>query len=122
MINFYHMYFKSRKPDLSRWSGLCGDLADTVSNWLRKKGIKHDQAFIEPPAEKYGRGYFKTKLLAPKGRAFGEEWYFHVVIIDTKDCVHDPWFGHVVSIDEYKKKMFPNQELDIDIYTRKKNK
>lgn len=84
------------------WDGMCHDLAYAVSNDLKDRQIGHRMVWIR--AE-------KEELLVPV-TAPDSAWRFHVAL-EVGGLIHDLWFGQVVSLQDYKKAMFPTQKVKV---------
>jgi|SRR6185436_1891282 len=100
-------HLKHRQETVDDWDGECMDLADRMSKWLDKKGIEHDRLWLE---RERSNEWLKS--------IYNHRWVYHVVV-EIDGMIHDPWFAEVLPTEEYLKRMFPRQIINVDSFKEK---
>ncbi len=105
--NFFLQYLKEKRSFIEEYNGRCDTLAKRVTQWLKRRRVPiTGRMFLERADDQW----LEPSTYPDKG------WFYHVVIKDTKNLIHDAWFGEPIPESDYLTNMFPNQKVKVDAF------
>lgn len=105
--NLCLQYLKEVRSCVEEYNGRCDNLAKKVAHWLKRRRIPIvGRMFLERADDQW----LEPSTCPNRG------WFYHVVIKDTSNLIHDAWFGDPIPESDYLTTMFPDQKVDIKSY------